>query len=195
MELALFGEALLGAMVDKNGIRRPKLNLITDTDSQEFKNIKAFATCGYYRTDEIKVAPALCAYSNSMYSWPGFISDRTPYGVVMHEFGHHVDEVHSGFNIYRRTGSKLSDKIKQKSGEKAITSYAPHDPMEWFAEIFRLFCTNPDLLRQIRPKAYQAILDEGIQPVVINIAESVLNIFNAPQRVYERMNKHIKEAK
>lgn len=70
----------------------------------------------------------------------------------------------------------------------AITSYAPN-AMEWFAEIFRLFVTNPDLLKLIRPKAYKAILDSGLKPSTDMVYQEVLEQFKAPPKIYERLEK------
>ncbi len=179
---------------DNPRIPLPKLNLYRDPEQSEVRNIKAVGTCGYYRRGVIHVAVPACAHKNANYSWPGFISDRTPYGVIQHELGHHVDEVESKCDVYRnKPGNFFSDQIREESGEKPITSYSPNT-MEWFAEIFRLFVTNPLLLERIRPKAYKA-LTQHFKPVVSLHYAGVMNAFQAPDRIFERMNKWIGEGK
>lgn len=193
--LANLGTDIAKMFCEKNKINVPEMRIIHDLNDPLVQKIKAVATCGFYRTGKIHVAVPLCAHKNPGYSWPGFISDRTPYGVIQHELGHHVDEVKSGVNVYRaRPGNFFSDKIYQASGELPITSYAPNR-MEWFAEIFRLFVTNPDLLKKIRPKAYQALIDHGLNPIVTLDASTTLAAFQAPQKIYERMEKWIKNKK
>lgn len=115
-------------------------------------------TCAYYRKDVINICLIKCrGVRNSMgrnWNWPGSTTDKTPYGVLAHELGHHAD-FHSG----RPKGSYSSlssTEVKEASGEKDLTSYCPNNG-EWFAEMFRLFVTNPDLLAQLRPKTYDEL--------------------------------------
>jgi hypothetical protein len=176
-------------LTDNPRIIRPQLEISRDKNDRLSKTIEGFATCGFYRNNVIHMSVPLCANPNQMYSWPGYISDRTPYGVIQHELGHHVDQMMSGTNIYRtRAGGFFSDRIREKSGEKPITSYSPNN-MEWFAEIFRLFVTNPFLLAMIRPRAYDALVDSGLNPTVDASNVEVLTEFSAPKRIFERMDK------
>lgn len=194
-QLANLGVNIATMFCEQNNIRMPTLHILDDENDTEYQKIKRFSTCGYYRRNHMYVAVGLCAHQNPNYSWAGFISDRTPYGVIQHELGHHVDEVKTGIDIYRNRGAMLfSTEIRQKSGEKRITSYCPDD-MEWFAEIFRLFVTNPDLLSKIRPKTYAALIDSGLRPVVTLDAENALMVTSAPPRVFERMNDWIANRK
>jgi len=123
--------------------------------------------CAYYRPDTeayqkygwvgINICIAECAYPAPVpecrnWSWPGSVTDREPYGVLCHELGHHCDWI---------TGSKKSSysseycvEVMESSKEPPITSYCPN-PAEWFAEMFRLFVTNPGLLKVIRPNTFQ----------------------------------------
>jgi hypothetical protein len=66
--------------------------------------------------------------------------------VLAHELGHHVDKQHGA------AGGDRSHRWRPTDPE-SLTGYAPNDN-EWFAELFRLFVTNPDLLKAIRPKIY-----------------------------------------
>lgn len=45
-----------------------------------------------------------------------------------------------------------------RRSEEPITSYSPN-VQEWFAEMFRLFVTNPDLLMMIRPMTYRDFIE------------------------------------
>lgn len=114
-----------------------------------------FSACAYYRDSEIYIDIEACArigMGGPAWSFPGYVIDRTPFGVMAHELGHHVDVAHGS-----RPGI-LSPFLYRETKEKAISGYAPN-VNEWFAEIFRLFVTNPDLLRLIRPKIYERLKD------------------------------------
>ena len=166
---------LLVDFADTNSIKLPKLDLIRK-DSRLAYHV---GTCGFYRSRNIVVAPQLCARSNPMYSWPSYISDRTIYGVLPHEFGHYVDDIKS-----TRFGD-YSNHVFSKTREKRITSYSPNN-QEWFAEMFRLFITNPDLLRVIRPLVYETLCQD-FAPIEQRKFKKVLSSFNAPERIYQRL--------
>lgn len=115
--------------------------------------------CGHYRPyparagaeGVVTVYVARCARAGRggrEWSWPGYPVDRTPHGVVLHELGHHVDT--------GRGGRRLSHDVHRLAGEDAITAYAPSRE-EWFAEMVKLFISNPDLLRAIRPRTFQSL--------------------------------------
>jgi hypothetical protein len=122
-------------------------------------------TCAYYREDVITICLAQTAspgYGGMAWSWPGYVIDRTPYGVIQHELGHHVD-----FTISDQKGAyggDFSSKLRTLTREERLTNYCPND-WEWFAEIFRLFVTNSDLLREVLPQTYKH-LRELYKPVV-----------------------------
>lgn len=108
-----------------------------------------FGVCAYYRNGQIDIWPNMCAAigtAGRQWSYPGYVVDRTPFGVIAHELGHHVDHQHGP------AGGDLSHKWRPVH-PKPLTGYCPNDN-EWFAEHFRLFVTNPDLLSKIRPKVY-----------------------------------------
>ena len=105
------------------------------------------ATCGFYRPTTIHIMVEKCAargFGGRAWSWPGYAVDRTPYGVIQHELGHHVDSIR--FKAPKAIFSKL---IWEESKEAPLTGYLGTDKdevtfyMEWFAENFRLFVTNP----------------------------------------------------
>lgn len=111
-----------------------------------------FGVCAYYRDGHIFIWPNACALpgrQGRQWSWPGHTIDRTPFGVVAHELGHHVDRAHGA-----RPGAHGYWRWRGEASEKPISGYCPNDN-EWFAEMFRLFVTNPDLLRVVRPLTFQ----------------------------------------
>lgn len=150
-----------------------------------------FSACAYYRPTYIAIAVERCATpgrAGRAWSWPGYVIDRTPYGVLAHELGHHID-----YRFSKEKGSYYGDfsrKLRVSTQEKNITSYCPNDA-EWFAEIFRLFVTNSDLLRAYRPRTYSA-LRERLTPVRDAPWEQVLK--DAPDRTIEQARKKIASA-
>lgn len=119
----------------------------------------SFGVCAYYRDNVIRIdlkACALIGTAGRQWSYPGYTVDRTPYGVLCHELGHHVDRAHG------RSPGVLSPAAYVFADEPAVSSYpdvysGTMRISEWWAEGFRLFVTNPDLLRLVRPRTYEAI--------------------------------------
>jgi hypothetical protein len=114
-----------------------------------WEGICPFGVCAYYRNSVIDIWPNMCAavgMAGRQWSYPGYVVDRTPFGVLAHELGHHID------NAGGPAGGELSH-ILRPIDPKPLTSYCPDDN-EWFAELFRLFVTNPDLLKAVRPKIF-----------------------------------------
>lgn len=165
--------------------------------------------CAYYRPDTeanrkwmvrtrgqgpgINICLELCqkpcpAHNSRNWSWPGSSVDRTPYGVLAHELGHHCDWL-TGEKKWTY-GSEYSERVMKDSGEPPLTSYAP-DPEEWFAEMFRLFVTNSDLLLALRPATY-GILKERWEPVERRHWQTVLGINVPPRVVRAQVNKGAK---
>jgi hypothetical protein len=137
------------------------------------------SACAYYRPitglegdgcfpipKGIVICPDKCGFPCGIepsrnWTWPGSTTDREPFGVIAHELGHHCDW-HAG----KEKGTYWSDYgacVKTMSGEKPISGYCPN-PAEWFAEMFRVFVTNPALLRAVRPVTY-AILLQRWRPI------------------------------
>ncbi len=113
--------------------------------------------CAYYRAGEITICVDRCAavgVAGRQWSCPGYVVDRTPYGVLQHELGHYVDVMRS--TRRGRYMGDLSIALREASGAAPVTSYCPNAG-EWFAEMFRVFVTNPDLLRLIRPRIYPTL--------------------------------------
>ena len=133
---------------------------VREVDAKDWK----FDACAYYRKDVTTICVTRCAaigVAGMAWSYPGYTVDRTPYGVLQHELGHHADYVKS-----TRKGPYYGDfsvVMRTDVDEKPITSYCPNDA-EWFAEMFRLFVTNPDLLAKTRPGTHAA-MREHFTPV------------------------------
>lgn len=141
--LLLMGKAHIFNWCDLNTFPRPEVKI-------EEGNDPTFGTCAYYRDQVIYIWPEACAQIGMIgrqWSYPGYVVDRTPYGVLAHELGHHVDLAHG------RQGGIVSHDWRRLTEEEPITTYCPDDN-EWFAEIFRLFVTNPYLLASIRPRVF-----------------------------------------
>jgi hypothetical protein len=147
--------------------------------------------CAYYRNSVTHICVARCAAigtAGRQWSYPGYTVDRTPYGVLQHELGHHVD-VQRGT---RRSAywSEFSAAVRGQSGEKPITSYCPNDA-EWFAEMFRVFVTNPDLLRIVRPRTHRE-LRACFAPVFEDTWRDRLR--DAPARTITAATRHVEAA-
>lgn len=147
--------------------------------------------CAYYRPNQITICVRRCAHigtGGASWSFPGYTVDRTPYGVLAHELGHHVDH-----HMSDRKGRYFGDysiKMRAEVDEPKLTNYCPNDA-EWFAEMFRLFMTNPELLRYLRPRTYAA-LRRDFEPPEKRAWAQVL--FGAPPRTLNAASKKVKLA-
>lgn len=147
--------------------------------------------CAYYRNNTTHICVARCAaigMAGRQWSFPGYTVDRTPYGVVQHELGHHVDVLRGS-----KPGSywsEFSASVRGSAGEKQITSYCPNDA-EWFAEMFRVFVSNPDLLRIIRPRTYRE-LSACFKPVFEDTWRERLR--DAPERTVTAASRQVDAA-
>lgn len=184
-----YGVARVGEFCELNGLMLPAIVCLTK--EEPFACIK---TCAWYRANRISIKIWGCANigtAGRAWSFPGYTTDRTPYGVLAHELGHHVD-VHisfkKGLDCYNYSGDYCKQ-LKETTKEPPLTSYCPN-PAEWFAEMFRLFLTNPDLLSKLRPKTYEA-LREHFTPVEKRNYTQVLA--NAPERTIKQATKKITE--
>ena len=95
------------------------------------------------------------------WSYPGWRADCTPYGVCTHEMGHHVEYMLTRAPL--RASSKLTRPLVSLMRaadpvEKPLTAYCPN-ASEIFAEMMKLFITNPDLLLHLRPVGYSYMVD------------------------------------
>lgn len=179
-----------------NGIPMPSV-----TRLRRGERLYKLATCAFYRPTTISIMVEKCAnngYGGRAWSWPGYTIDRTPYGVIQHELGHHVDRFCS---MNGGEGRLFSQVLNCKAeGEVPLTGYLGTDSrektffMEWFAENFRLFVTNPDLSRLVRPKFYARFVEVGIKPLALGTWDEVLRAHGAPERTMEQARKKIGKA-
>lgn len=175
-ELMVRGEQLV--------LRWCQLNNITPPDvDRNVGREPHFGTCAYYRDGVIHIWPESCAaigVAGQAWSYPGYVVDRTPYGVMAHETGHHVERAHGA------RGGIVASQWRRQTAEQPITGYAENDN-EWFAEIFRLFLTNPDLLSRLRPRMFEKLASRWPAFVEIRTWREVLK--DVPRQMQAAENK------
>lgn len=145
------GKALAIMFCQMNGISAPDVKQIPTEEL-------LVGSCAYYRSGVTTICVPKCAsigFAGQQWSFPGYTVDRTPYGVIQHELGHHVDVVHS--HSKAKYYGDFSLMMRARSEEAPITTYCPNDG-EWFAEMFRVFVTNPDLLLAVRPRTHREMM-------------------------------------
>ena len=195
-EMFIAGVELAERFCSLNSIPMPAIDRLNPTQRNYH-----IGTCAYYRPTTIHIMVEKCAhlgFGGRAWSWPGYVVDRTPYGVIQHELGHHVDTVKTG-DVTRENllDHLFSKRIWNQSGEAPLTGYLGTDSqtatfwMEWFAENFRLFVTNPGLSAQLRPRFFAAVKSEGIEPLTHNDWERVLCANGAPSRIVDQARKKI----
>lgn len=181
VELLAQGMELMGEFCEANSLSQPSVTQV-DAGAWRFDS-----TCAYYRRLEITICASRCAHPGTAgraWSWPGYAIDRTPYGVIQHELGHHADWFRS--DVKGAYGGEFSAAIRKASGEPKLTNYCPND-WEWFAEMFRLFVTNGDLLRYLKPRTHALLIDAGFRPIIDQPWREVLR--DAPPRTIEMAAK------
>jgi hypothetical protein len=155
-ELLALGLVRLREFCTLNGLPIPPVHVV---DKIKWR----VSACAYYRPETgIVICPEDCAVPAPAapcraWSWPGSTTDRTPFGVIAHELGHHAD-CRAG-PPWERDGaysSGYSEYVRGRSGEDPLTGYCDGDE-EWFAEMFRLFVTNAPLLAAVRPATYTVL--------------------------------------
>lgn len=202
VDLFRAGEILTQTFCSVNQVRPPAINRLTSED-----RLYHLATCAYYRPYTIHIMVEKCAglgMGGRAWSWPGYVVDRTPYGVLQHELGHHVDTVKSSLTAepnWESDGKKaflFSKAIYEQSKEPPLTGYLGTDKqeitfyMEWFAENFRLFVTNPALSAALRPKFFKAVTDTGLRAVGTEDWDAQLVLLEATPRIRAMAAKKVK---
>lgn len=187
---------------DLEGVPTPTVSVSTKRDSWKF------SVCAYYRPHTgIVMCLDMCAKlagpeRSRNWNWPGSTTDRTPVGVIAHELGHHYDYHKSEPSRRGAYWGNFSTMICQSTDEKPITSYAENNA-EIFAEWFRLFVTNPPLLKILRPKVYRALLAAGLKPLFVEDHGRTLtwqeclranSLVNVPERIVTNLDKKVAEA-
>jgi hypothetical protein len=147
-----YGQRLAEAWVKRNGLRMPRITA---------RVLSSYGRCT--GGDSILVHYDRCRAPTKtpVRSWqfPGYKADLSVAGVTTHELGHAVDHQLG----YPSRGWDWRAVIE---AEAAVTSYEPNSAEAW-AEAFRLFGCNPDLLRLGRPKRYAYFTQEtALHPVV-----------------------------
>lgn len=199
LEMFTAGESLLQKFCQQNKINPPEIKRLQPED-----RLYHLATCAFYRPKTISIMVSKCAnkgYGGRAWSWPGYAVDRTPFGVLQHELGHHIDAE----RYDPKTQTVFSKTIYGQSGEKPLTGYLGTDKetltffMEWFAENFRLFVTNAELCRRLRPRFYSALRGAGIKPVelfplsCLSWHAMLTEGYAAPDRIVDQARKKILE--
>lgn len=116
------------------------------------------------------------------WSFPGYIQDLTPYGILAHELGHYISDI---------LGKKFRKNfVNIKKIEENVTASDDRGLDEKMAEAARLFITNPDLLKRGRPHRYE-IFKKHYDPIVNNRWRTILKhahpkIHTAAERWIER---------
>lgn len=191
------GEALMRNMCATNGISMPHVR-VRAVESWPDRQVTA-----WYVDNYIEICPTRTAQvgkTGAAWSYPGYTVDKTAYGVLQHELGHHFD-LQKSLAEAQATGAfvraSFSASLHARAQEDPISSYLGDDPAhareEWFAESFRLFATNPDLLRLIRPRTWQTFFDAGLRPVITDDWRTVLR--DAPERTIRQAEKKIAAAR
>lgn len=180
------GQRVMAQFCDRNTLPVPN---VVQVASREWP----FRVCAYYRNSKTSICVERCAPIGTVgrqWSYPGYTVDRTPYGVLQHELGHHVDVMRSG----KRAAyfGDFSIAVRGNAGEEPITSYCENDA-EWFAEMFRVFVTNPDLLRLIRPRTHRELIAASFTPLFEDSWRERLN--GAPARTIVAVERKIDSAK
>lgn len=151
------GDQLITEFLKINNIEKPIISINNNLRGRGIFYIKS-------KNIKINLKKCVLATKTPQYSWsfPGYKSDNTPIGVLAHEVGHYIFEIKKNKEIT----TKLNEIIN--SNEKSITSYDKNNTIhEAFAEMFKLFITNPDLLKKGRPLRYNFLINVmGLKPVI-----------------------------
>lgn len=97
----------------------------------------------------IIINPVGCSDMEEKESWsyPGAITDRSPYGTVLH---------HLGIYLLKLKGDRWTNEVIGQY--RPISSSLQGDSRGRFYEAFRLFVSNPALLKELRPDTYESFL-------------------------------------
>lgn len=79
-----------------------------------------------------------------------YVNDEWP-GAVVHEMGHYVNDTLSVFS------GRGENRMLYETEAGKISNYAEENDREYFAEVFRLYVTEPQLLRLVSPSSYQMV--------------------------------------
>jgi hypothetical protein len=177
-ELLYIGIDLLEKFSKENGIRMPHI-YINSGMSTKYYGL-------FYPNNVIHVNMKTCRppVKTPGYDWsyPGYVQDLTPLGILAHEFGHYISDILG--KSFRKNFVNI------KKIEENVTATDERGLDEKMAEAARLFLTNPDLLKRGRPLRYE-IFKEHYTPIVKHRWKTVLKnahpkIINAAERWMQR---------
>jgi hypothetical protein len=121
--------------------------------------------CGHYDrpTETISIwlpSTAQIGTAGRAWSYPGYLVDRTPTGVLAHELGHHWH-----MTVKKDVSGLIAKGMMiAKKTEGPLSGYEP-DPFEVIAEAFRVFVWNPQLLGLTFPRRYETLITYGLKPL------------------------------
>jgi hypothetical protein len=175
-QLLYRGLELMESFCSLNGIKMPNVFINSGLGNRCYGVF-------YYR-NTIHINMKLCRPPVKVpgYDWtfPGYVQDLSPYGILAHELGHYISDI---------LGKKFRKNfVNIKKVEENVTSSDDQGLDEKMAEAARLFITNPDLLRRGRPIRYE-IFSRYYSPVITNRWHTVLK--NAHPKIHSAAEKWI----
>lgn len=147
---------------DKNSVKQPRIEavktrLLPKTLSRDLMGLYV------YNTQKIKVYADNCLITgdsrldlSKTWSFPGYKTDLSLYGVLAHEVGHHLDNLLRLRDVWRAHIASYDKMLN----EQPVSAYACTSVYEDIAESIRLLITNPDLLRILRPMRHTILTVE-----------------------------------
>lgn len=102
--------------------------------------------------------PVITVHSTNprRWTWPGYTADLTVLGVTAHELGHYFNHVRGWRSVLRKWHTMAMSDLR----EAPVTGYALKNPGEDLAEAFKVFVTDPSLLREVAPNRFKFLVEE-----------------------------------
>lgn len=178
-----------------NQLPQPKAYLTEPDESRRPPGKNPWSDNGWYWKDvlyvNVKHSKTPVKTPGFAWSYTGFKADMTAPGILAHELGHYVKDLID--RKVDRKHRKVFDMNIKAIGEiePNVSSYEPNSDERW-AEAFRLFVLNPDLLREGRPIRYEFFLHLRLQPVNTLTWREVL--VNAHPKMIKATESWIKKA-
>lgn len=167
-ELLKIGEAVILEFCNINNIKFPNIYIQKTMPGTFDHNLYGYYKYSYNKRKKfimLNINNLKIPTRNPGYSWsyPGYVIDATPFGILCHEFGHYIT-CHN---------KKLRKDFSFIKNLEAPVSSREYNLDERMAEAVRLFLTNPQLLKKGRPKRYK-ILSDYFNPVITSRWKTVL---------------------
>lgn len=160
-ELLYKGLELMELFCERNGIKTPHVFINSGL------NFSYYGAFYYKNIIHINMKSCRPPVKIPGYDWtfPGYVQDLTPYGILAHELGHYISDM---------LGKKFRKNfVNIKRLENNVTSSDERGLDEKMAEAARLFITNPDLLKRGRPIRYE-IFRNHYEPVINSRWKTIL---------------------